>query len=58
MYLMRIGAAGAEKPVIRVGEEGYIDVSDVVDDFNEAFFGSGGWKTFAVSWPSGSLQAP
>ena len=42
MYLMRIGAAGAEKPVIRVGEEGYIDVSDVVDDFNEAFFGSGG----------------
>ena len=42
MYLMRIGAPGTEKPVARVGDETYIDLSDVVDDFNEAFFGSGG----------------
>jgi 2-keto-4-pentenoate hydratase/2-oxohepta-3-ene-1,7-dioic acid hydratase in catechol pathway len=42
MYLMRIGAVGAEKPVVRVDDESYVDVSDVVVDFNEAFFGSGG----------------
>jgi 2-keto-4-pentenoate hydratase/2-oxohepta-3-ene-1,7-dioic acid hydratase in catechol pathway len=39
---MRIGAAGAEKPVARVADETYVDLSDVVTDFDEAFFGSGG----------------
>lgn len=42
MYLMRIGAAGAEKPVARVDDETYVDLSDLVPDFDEAFFGSGG----------------
>ena len=42
MYLMRIGAPGTEKPVARVDDETYVDLSDVVDDFNEAFFGGGG----------------
>lgn len=42
MYLMRIGAAGAEKPVARIDDETYVDLSDVVTDFDEAFFGSGG----------------
>jgi 2,4-diketo-3-deoxy-L-fuconate hydrolase len=42
MKLMRIGAVGAEKPVVRVSEESYVDLSDVVADFNEEFFGSGG----------------
>ncbi|MFN0284235.1 MAG: fumarylacetoacetate hydrolase family protein [Kineosporiaceae bacterium] len=42
MYLMRIGPVGAEKPVVRVDDETYVDVSDVVPDFDEAFFGSGG----------------
>jgi 2,4-diketo-3-deoxy-L-fuconate hydrolase len=42
VYLMRIGAPGTEKPVARVGDETYVDLSDVVDDFNEAFFGGGG----------------
>jgi 2-keto-4-pentenoate hydratase/2-oxohepta-3-ene-1,7-dioic acid hydratase in catechol pathway len=42
VYLMRIGAPGAEKPVVRVDEETYVDLSDVVDDFDEAFFGRGG----------------
>ncbi|MEH0420852.1 fumarylacetoacetate hydrolase family protein [Streptomyces sp. B21-083] len=42
MYLMRIGAAGAEKPVARVDDETYVDLSDIVSDFDEAFFGSGG----------------
>lgn len=42
MYLMRIGAAGAEKPVVRVSTDHYIDVSDVVADFDEAFFADHG----------------
>lgn len=39
---MRIGNPGVERPVIAVGEDGYIDVSDLTPDFDEAFFGSGG----------------
>lgn len=35
---MRIGPAGAEKPVVRADEDSYVDVSDVVGDFDEAFF--------------------
>ena len=42
MYLMRIGAPGAEKPVARVDDDTYVDLSDVVDDIDEAFLGSGG----------------
>ena len=42
MKLMRIGAAGSEKPAALVGESTYVDLSDVVADFDEAFFGSGG----------------
>ncbi len=39
---MRIGAPGAEKPVARVDDDSYVDLSDVVRDFDEAFFGGGG----------------
>src|SRR6476620_1740064 len=39
MYLMRIGPPGAEKPVVRIDDDTYVDVSDVVNDFNESFFG-------------------
>ena len=42
MYLMRIGAAGAEKPAARIGDETYVDLADVVDDFDAAFFANGG----------------
>ena len=42
MYLMRIGAVGAEKPVARIDDDRYVDLSDVVDDFDEAFFAGGG----------------
>jgi 2,4-diketo-3-deoxy-L-fuconate hydrolase len=42
MYLMRIGEHGVEKPVARVDRESYIDLSDVVSDFDEAFFGNEG----------------
>ena len=41
MHLMRIGAVGSEKPVSRVDEQSYVDLSDVVVDFDERFFGSG-----------------
>ena len=42
MYLMRIGSAGRERPVARIDDTTYVDLSDVVSDFDEAFFGSGG----------------
>jgi 2,4-diketo-3-deoxy-L-fuconate hydrolase len=42
MYLMRIGPAGSEKPIVRIDDTEYVDVSDVVSDFNEAFFGGDG----------------
>src|SRR5207302_8767357 len=44
VYLMRIGAPGAEKPIARLDDETYVDLSDVVTDFDEAFFGGGGVK--------------
>lgn len=42
MLLMRVGAAGAERPAVRVDEERYVDVSDVVEDFDGRFFADGG----------------
>jgi 2,4-didehydro-3-deoxy-L-rhamnonate hydrolase len=42
VHLMRIGAPGAEKPVARLDDDTYVDLSDVVGDFDEGFFGSGG----------------
>lgn len=42
MHLMRIGAPGAEKPVARLDDEHYVDLSDLTRDFDEEFFGSGG----------------
>jgi 2-keto-4-pentenoate hydratase/2-oxohepta-3-ene-1,7-dioic acid hydratase in catechol pathway len=40
--LIRIGAAGQELPAVAAGEGRYVDVSDLVDDYDQAFFGSGG----------------
>jgi 2-keto-4-pentenoate hydratase/2-oxohepta-3-ene-1,7-dioic acid hydratase in catechol pathway len=42
MKLMRLGPVGHEKPVVRVDDENYVDVSDVTADFNEAFFAEPG----------------
>jgi len=47
VYLMRIGAPGAEKPVVRVDEATYVDVSDLTGDFDEKFFGGGGLARLA-----------
>ena len=41
MQLMRIGPAGSEKPAVRVDDDRYVDVSDVVHDYDAAFFGGG-----------------
>ncbi|MCE0538729.1 fumarylacetoacetate hydrolase family protein [Kineosporia rhizophila] len=46
---MRIGAPGAEKPVVRVDEDTYVDVSDLVPDFDEKFFGAGGAAGIAAA---------
>jgi 2,4-diketo-3-deoxy-L-fuconate hydrolase len=37
---MRIGERGAERPVVRVDDTRYVDVSDLTADFGEQFFGS------------------
>lgn len=42
MRLMRIGDPGAERPIARLDDVHYVDLSDVIGDFDEAFFGSGG----------------
>ena len=42
MKLLRIGAPGSERPGALVGDEVYVDLSDVVPDFDERFFASGG----------------
>jgi 2-keto-4-pentenoate hydratase/2-oxohepta-3-ene-1,7-dioic acid hydratase in catechol pathway len=39
MKLMRIGDQGSERPVVRVDEDTCVDVSDVVRDYDEEFFG-------------------
>lgn len=39
MKLMRIGERGAERPVVRVDDSTYVDVSDLTADLDEAFFG-------------------
>lgn len=41
MFLMRLGPAGEERPVVRLDATTYIEVGDVVDDFDETFFARG-----------------
>ncbi|MEV4703251.1 fumarylacetoacetate hydrolase family protein [Actinoplanes sp. NPDC049316] len=48
MLLMRVGAFGAEKPAVRVDDTRYVDVSDLVTDFDEAFFAAGGPATLTA----------
>ena len=42
MYLMRIGAPGTEQPIARIDDHTYVDLSDIVRDFDEEFFDGGG----------------
>lgn len=41
VYLMRVGSVASERPIVRVDDETYVEVADVVSDYNEAFFASG-----------------
>jgi 2,4-diketo-3-deoxy-L-fuconate hydrolase len=41
MRLVRLGEAGAERPGALITDDMFVDLSDVVVDFNEAFFASG-----------------
>jgi len=47
MYLMRIGPFGAERPVARIDSSHYVDLSDVLTDFDEGFFGRDGLARIA-----------
>ena len=40
MRLVRVGAVGSEIPGALLDDDTFVDLSDVVDDFNEAFFAS------------------
>ena len=42
MRLIRLGPTGQEKPAVLVDKDRYVDVSDVVRDFDEDFFRAGG----------------
>jgi 2,4-diketo-3-deoxy-L-fuconate hydrolase len=41
MRLMRIGEPGQERPVVAVDDDAYVDVSDVVSDFDGPFLAGG-----------------
>ncbi len=41
MRLVRVGPAGSETPGVLVDDDTFVDVADVVGDFDEAFFRSG-----------------
>ena len=45
MRLVRIGPAGSEIPGALVDDDSFVDLSDVVSDFNEEFFRSGAIST-------------
>lgn len=42
MHLMRIGPPGGEVPAARASDDSYVDLSDVVQDFDEGFFAAEG----------------
>ena len=41
MYRIRIVPAGANWPVVRIDDQTYVDVSDVITDYDENFFAGG-----------------
>ncbi|MEV5666652.1 fumarylacetoacetate hydrolase family protein [Streptomyces flaveolus] len=49
MQLMRIGPVGAERPAVRNDAHTYIDVSDIVTDYDAAFFAAGGADLLRVA---------
>ena len=47
MRLVRLGPKGSEIPGAMVDDDTFVDLSDLVDDFDEKFFGSGQLATLA-----------
>lgn len=47
MKLMRVGSVGAERPAVAIDETHYVDVSDLVSDFDADFFQSEKWLEIA-----------
>ncbi len=47
MRLVRLGPIGSETPGALVDDDTFVDLSDVVHDFDEAFFGSGALEELA-----------
>ena len=47
MRLVRVGPAGSETAGALIDDDTFVDLSDVVGDFNEAFFGSGALATLS-----------
>jgi len=45
MRLVRVGAAGSETPGVLLDDDTFVDLADIVDDYNEAFFASGAIAT-------------
>ena len=54
MKLIRFGEAGAEKPGVIIGDH-YYDVSALVSDYNEAFFGGDGLEKLKSAIASADL---
>lgn len=42
MKLLRVGPQGQERPAVLADENHFVDVSDLVEDFDDDFFGRGG----------------
>ena len=57
VQLMRIGAVGAEKTGRPGRRRTYVDVSDVVPDFDEAFFGADGIAPARDPWSAERIAA-
>jgi 2,4-didehydro-3-deoxy-L-rhamnonate hydrolase len=49
MYLMRIGEPNAEKPIARITDDAYVDLGDLIEDFNEEFFRNGDLSELAAT---------
>jgi 2-keto-4-pentenoate hydratase/2-oxohepta-3-ene-1,7-dioic acid hydratase in catechol pathway len=58
MKLIRVGEPGREKPGVLLGDGTRVDVSGVVPDFDEAFFGGAGLTTLARWLPGNASSAP
>jgi 2,4-diketo-3-deoxy-L-fuconate hydrolase len=58
MKLLRVGPRGHERPAV-LGDDGVVhDVSTLVDDYDQAFFASGGVERLRAAWVQGAAGLP